>query len=392
MAHRASLDADLIVIGAGCAGLSLAARLASGRSPLSVIVVDPRMDYSDDRSWCFWRPQQHDLSDLVSHSWGSWRFSDARGVEVQHRVAGLRYQYIRGIDFYTRALERIAASPRVELLSGVGARGIRSSAGLVTVDTDRGPLVAREVIDTRPRQTQALVYQSFSGVELQSERALPFASGEVGLMDAMAADRHGMHFRYTLPLGEHRALVEWTRFGASPVPFDILEAELDVELDRHGLAGAQVIRREAGVLAMGSTVPAPPAVNGVHLAGIGGGALRPASGYGFLRIHSWARDCAERLERGQPAVGHPAEPWLRRSMDRLFLQAVRAQPERTAEYFMALARGVSPSSLVRFLSDGARLDDYARLIASLPFLPFIEQVFARPSVAGVTNPAERVVR
>lgn len=381
-------DADLVIIGAGCAGLSLAARLARERSGLTVTIIDPRTEYTDDRSWCFWRPARHDLSDLVSHSWDRWRFSADDGAHTLHQVAGLRYQYVRGIDFYTRARERITRSSRVNLHSGVAARGIRSSEGLLCIDTDHGQLVAREVIDTRPRATKAILYQSFSGVELESAQGLPFAADEVGLMDAMAADVGGMHFRYTLPLGANRALVEWTRFSTAPVAFETLAAELQLELARLGLSGARVIRREAGVLAMGSLEAVPDVVAGVHLAGIGGGALRAASGYGFLRIQRWARMCADRLDRGAPALGHPPEPWLRRSMDRLFLQAVRCNPERAPEYFMALARGVAPDSLVRFLSDGARLDDYARLIASLPIVPFITQVAARPAVV----PAETVAQ
>ena len=388
-----SVDAELVILGAGCAGLSLAARLArSARgghrgAGHDVIVVDPRTDYTDDRSWCFWRPEYHDLAGLVSHTWPGWRFSDEAGMVAHHRVDGLRYHYVRGSDFYSRARERIAASPRVRVHSGVRAGGIRADAGVVRVQTDHGELVARQVIDTRPRPSDALLYQSFSGVEIESEHPLPFDSAEVGLMDAMASDSEGMRFRYTLPFGEHRALVEWTRFGASPVPIDTLAGELDAELDRLGLSGARVIRREHGVLGMGGARPGPVPIAGVHLAGVGGGALRAASGYGFLRIQNWARMCAARLERGDPAVGHPPEPWLRRSMDRLFLQAVRADPERTPEYFMALARGVSAPSLVRFLSDGAHPDDYARLIAALPTLPFIQQLFARTAVGA---PLERV--
>jgi lycopene beta-cyclase len=120
-------------------------------------------------------------------------------------------------------------------------------------------------------------------------------------------------------------------------------------------------------------------IEGVVHAGNAGGALRAASGYGFLRIARWAQLCAERLLAGREAVGHPEEPRLRRTFDRIFLQAVRAHPERTAEYFLALARGVPPAALVRFLSDGARAADYARIISSLPWSPFIAQV-AAPTV------------
>lgn len=341
-------------------------------------IVEPRTHYEDDRSWCFWRPEHHDLSDLVSHSWDSWCFSGDTGPAISHRVAGLRYQYVRGIDFYERALQRIESAANIRTHVGVHATELvplgDGPDALVRVETDRGSIQARYVIDTRPRPMPAVLYQSFSGVEIESEHPLPFDPREVGLMDSMATDAGGMHFRYTLPLGPTRAVVEWTRFSTTPVPRAILSRELDAELEVLGLAGARVIRREGGILPMG-TLGAPPEVpRGVLFAGNSGGALRAASGYGFLRIQNWARACADVLERGGPPVGHPAEPWLRRSMDRIFLQAVRADPERVPEYFLALAGGVPAAALVRFLSDSARLTDYAHLIASLPKVPFLSQI------------------
>jgi lycopene beta-cyclase len=124
----------------------------------------------------------------------------------------------------------------------------------------------------------------------------------------------------------------------------------------------------------------PPA--GVVVAGNAGGALRAASGYGFLRIQHWARACADSLTRGAPPLGHPAEPRLRRSMDRIFLQAVRADLDRTPAYFLALAERMPPAGLVRFLSDAARLTDYAGLIASLPTAPFLRQLVPRSADAA----------
>jgi lycopene beta-cyclase len=380
--NPAVADADLVILGAGCAGLSLAARLARSQTPLRVEIVEPRTDYEDDRSWCFWRPRRHDLSDLVSHSWDGWRFSGDTGPAAHHRVAGLSYQYVRGSDFYQRALERIDGAADIRTQFGARATELvplgDGPDALVRVETDRGSILARHVIDTRPRPMPAVLYQSFSGVEIESEDPLPFDPNEVGLMDSMATDAGGMHFRYTLPLGRTRALLEWTRFSVAPVPLATLAAELAGQLELLGLSGARVIRREAGILPMGTLGAAPEAPRGVVFAGNSGGALRAASGYGFLRIQNWARDCADGLDRGGPPVGHPPEPWLRRSMDRIFLQAARADLERTPEYFLALARGVPAAGLVRFLSDAARLTDYARLIAALPTVPFLRQLAPSP--------------
>jgi lycopene beta-cyclase len=375
---------DLVILGGGCAGLSLAARLAdrqretgSGRR-LRVEIIEPRREYADDRSWCFWRPEHHDLSHLVSHSWEGWRFSGEGGPVFHHRVRSLRYHYVRGADFYADARRRIEAAPDIQLKLGTAAEALvpvhEGGRDLVRVETSRGSLLARHVVDTRPRAMPAMIYQSFRGVEIESDDPLPFDLGEVGLMEAMAADPAGMRFRYTLPLTPTRALVEWTRFSAAPVAASVLDAELDEQLALLGVTGARVIRREGGVLPMSTRRPPDDLPAGVVTAGTSGGALRAASGYGFLRMQNWARACALQLHRGGPPLPHPPEPPLRRTMDRIFLQTVVADISRTPEYFLALAGGVQPAALERFLSDSARVSDYVRLIAALPTVPFLQQL------------------
>jgi len=57
---------DLIIIGGGCAGLSLAARLSryGGDAPRT-LVVDSRTSYTNDRTWCFWKLPGASALDLV---------------------------------------------------------------------------------------------------------------------------------------------------------------------------------------------------------------------------------------------------------------------------------------------------------------------------------------
>ncbi|TFD05700.1 hypothetical protein E3T28_00490 [Cryobacterium sinapicolor] len=88
-------DADLVVLGGGLTGLTLAARLAREQSGPRVIVLEPRTEYQDDRSWCFWRPERHELSHRVSASWKTWTFSDAAGRTIRHQVPGLAYRLHR---------------------------------------------------------------------------------------------------------------------------------------------------------------------------------------------------------------------------------------------------------------------------------------------------------
>ncbi len=418
MLRTPEYDADLVILGAGGAGLALASRLAQAATSLRVIAVDVRTEYTDDRSWCFWADDAHDLRPIVSREWSDWTYQAVGGPAHAHRVDGETYQYVRGADFYAHARTLIEASDRVELRLGVAAGEVRplhpsisrpAGEGVI-VSTSAGEITARWVVDTRPRRTAAMLFQCFSGAEVEHGgaldlEALGIAPGAAGLMTGMRADADGLGFVYVLPLSDFTALVEWTRFSPTPLRASEVRAGRDAALAALGAPlGAphvRVLREEAGVLPMGrvpdqrpargnrfrrfsSVPPAAHAANGTHenagsipgvvVAGAAGGALRDASGYAFARIQAWARDCADRLARGEAPIGHPPEPFIRRQMDRIFLQALRAHPERTADYFAAMARGVAPARLLRFLTDRARLSDLLAIIASLPLLPFLAQL------------------
>ncbi|MEN9620972.1 MAG: hypothetical protein RL499_1165 [Actinomycetota bacterium] len=61
-------------------------------------------------------------------------------------------------------------------------------------------------------------------------------------------------------------------------------------------------------------------------------------------------------------------------MDRIFLQALRAHPEPSADYFIAMATRVPPRRLLHFLTDRATVGNLVAIIASLPLTPFLAQL------------------
>ncbi len=383
---------DTVIIGAGCAGLALASRLADQGYAQSVLVVDARHGYRDDRTWSFWAPPTHRLSAIVAAAWPTWRFDrgSSAAERADHRVPGLRYQSIRAIDYYRDAQARIAASTAVSLRLGVTVTGVEPArdSGLVPVDghaarvlvhTSAGTVAARHVVDTRPVSTRATLFQCFVGAEVDHGGALHASPGALdsataGLMSRMRSDDAGFAFTYVLPLTPTTALVELTRFSVEPLPLDGIARELNDELAELGLADARVVRDESGVLPMGADPVTAHPVPGVVRAGNGGGALRAATGYAFARIHEWADAAAAAMIAGDSPVAHPAEPWVRRQMDRIFLQTLRAHPERTPEFFLRLGQRVAPERLTRFLTDRARASDLLAIILALPFGPFLAQL------------------
>lgn len=218
------------------------------------------------------------------------------------------------------------------------------------------------------------MFQCFAGAEVKHGGHLPFPADVAGLMTRMRVDEHGFAFTYVLPYTDSTALVEFTRFSRHRLSLEQLAEERDAELSTLGLNACRVVREERGVLPMGSCEASVAVPDGVLLAGNGGGAIRQSTGYAFMRIQRWATACALRLASGAAPIGHPRDGVVHRHLDRIFLQVLRETPQRTPEYFMALASRVAPDRLLRFLSDRATLLDMAAIVASLPLMPFLGQV------------------
>lgn len=378
MAERA----DLVVLGGGLSGLSLATRLAQSGYPGRVLIVEPRLRYEDDRSWAFWAPRGSAPLAQATRTWDRWEFSRANGPRLARSAGHWCYAYVRSLDVYTDALRVIAASPNITLLPGTRADTVRACGEGVEVATSAGLLWARHVVDTRPpparQRSGAILFQSFAGHELCLPRP-GFDDGRVELMTDMRCDARGFVFSYVLPLSATRALVEVTRFSTQPLGAAELGPDLDALLQARGWSDGKVLRSEAAVLPMGlPAADGTDTVRGAVAAGMGGGALRAASGYGFLRIQAWAERCAQSLARGDAPVGHPPEPRLRRWMDQAFLRVLADHPERAPEFFLRMATAVPGPAFVRFMSDQAGWSDCARIVAALPPGPFLRTLKAGP--------------
>lgn len=379
-------DADLIILGAGCAGLALARQLGRHRG-IRVLLIEPRTRFEDDRTWCFWRPDDHDLRHLISASWSRWRLSSGAHAVV-HEGKRSRYQMIRALDYYEDALAAIEAAPNVTLRRGLSATDVRDGVGGVEVHAGPEVFNARYCVDTRPpARPDAALWQVFSGALVDSETDM-FDPSVVGLMDDMRADGDGFRFVYTLPITPRRALIETTRFASRRLSPMALDNELDRDIQSSlGGAPVQVVRRERAILPMGLDLAEAPRSGSVFRAGLSGGALRASTGYGFLNIQAWASVAATRIAAGLPPVAPATRP-IESTMDAVFLRALTANPERAASWFLAMADALGAERFARFMSDDASIGDWAQVIAALPKSSFIRALFQSPGPQpGIDNGA-----
>lgn len=371
-------DTDLLILGGGCAGLSLSNRLAHQPDRgLRVEVLEARRSYTNDRTWCFWGPDRHRYRDLVKMRWRAWQFSTPYSRLRQQIGTDVSYQCIPAESFYANALQKISTDEHLHLRLGVRVNSVEQDDRLMRVETTAGTRTARWVIDTRPGEVWSNaehgLTQYFSGVEVEASRPI-FDPATAGLMLDMESDEHGFRFTYLLPFTVHHALIEETRFAREATP-ELLDSGLQLTLQRMSRrSDLRELRREQGRIPMASSHRIAATRGRYVKAGLLGGAARPSTGYAFERIQRWADLCMIQLQRGRAPVAHPPDPLWRNAVDGLFLRVLRRSPERAPQMFMALAHGVAPTTLVRFLSDHATLRDFYSVARALPKRPFLEEI------------------
>ncbi|MHC8865425.1 lycopene cyclase family protein [Arenicellales bacterium IMCC57338] len=372
---------DLIVIGGGCAGLSLARSLIQKGSQLRVLIVESRSIYFDDRTWCFWGRADHPLRNLEEKSWDAWQFSVLGAAPHLHRPRNdLAYRCIRSGTFYENAQKEIERCPNVSLRLSVNVDACWRDSETVTVATDEGDFYSRWVVDTRPSpivSNEPRFGQYFCGAEIEAERDI-FDEHVAQIMMDMQHDDHGFRFTYLLPFSKRRALIEETRF-CNAVSQDQLEQDLSQAIAGRlkGVAFCER-RREEGFIPMGISRRSASEDAFIFNAGVAAGAVRPSTGYAFSRIQNWALSCASALSQGAGPLSHAADPAWIRWIDQLFLKVIQDSRNDVPEIFSCLARGMQPDHFVRFLSDNVMVSDFVRAIHALPKKPFLAGLAVLP--------------
>ena len=97
-------DFDYIIIGGGCAGLSLAYELQINKKleNKTLAIIEPRPEYKRDKTWSFWKVTPHNFDDCIKKSWknfsihlsGKTKFLKCDNYPYQTVDSGLFYQKI----------------------------------------------------------------------------------------------------------------------------------------------------------------------------------------------------------------------------------------------------------------------------------------------------------
>ncbi|MFD9007035.1 lycopene cyclase family protein [Streptomyces sp. NPDC059582] len=379
------LEADVAIVGAGAAGLSLAHLLshrAPGRRRLSVLLVNapPGPLRPPRRTWCFWESGGGRYDAAVTAVWKHLRVRTPDCRVIEDDIWPLRYKMIRSNDFENLIAHDLAQSEDVQRLEATveTLEPITDGAQVHTRTAAGRPLTvrARWLFDSRPLDSlpaaRTTLLQHFHGWFVRSDRPV-FDPRTVELMDfRVPQPSRGLSFGYVLPTSDRQALVEYTEFSPAVLSRQGYEAAL-----RHytenvlGVRDLEVISTETGVIPMTDAPFARQTAPSIFRIGAAGGATRPSTGYTFAGLQRQAQAVAGALLSGRHPLPPPAHSARSRAMDAVMLRALDSGRVDGAAFFARLFTQVPMERLLRFLDGRTRLHEDLSVGVHTPVLPIL---------------------
>ncbi|MET9929225.1 MULTISPECIES: lycopene cyclase family protein [unclassified Streptomyces] len=390
-------DPDVVIVGAGAAGLSLAYHLCApgGAVPLSVVLVDapPGPLRPPPRTWCYWEPPGGAYDSALAASWPRLRVRAADGAATVTDPSPYRYKMLRSDAFEALAGRRLSGAPDFRRTEAAVTAVRDTPGGGAEVIGSRGQVLVRgrRVFDSRPPRrlppARTTLLQHFMGWFVRTERPA-FDPTTADLMDFRTPQpSRGLSFGYVLPLDPQTALVEYTEFSPAPLATEEYRRALDhYTQEVLKLGEFHVTAQERGVIPMTDGRFPRRAGRSVYRIGTAGGATRPSTGYTFAAVQRQSRAVADQLRVGRELrMPAPYGPWPR-AMDAVMLRALDSGRVDGTDFFTRLFRGVPADRLLRFLDGSSHLHEDLLIGLRTPVVPMLRTVLELPFRARTEPP------
>ena len=105
---------DFVIVGGGCAGLSLAYELEINYrlKNKTLAIIESRKEYKRDKTWSFWKVFDHNFDDCVIKSWNNFSINTS---ENSHELTNKNFPY-QSVDsgkFYNKIKSKLSTNSNI---------------------------------------------------------------------------------------------------------------------------------------------------------------------------------------------------------------------------------------------------------------------------------------
>ena len=111
---------DYVIIGGGCAGLSLAYELEIHKKleNKTLAIIEPRNEYKRDKTWSFWKVVNHNYDVCVIKSWNN--FSIKTSISSKNiKCDNYPYQSIDSELFYKKTVTKLKENKNISFFKNI---------------------------------------------------------------------------------------------------------------------------------------------------------------------------------------------------------------------------------------------------------------------------------
>ena len=349
---------DYVIIGGGCAGLSLAYELELHDKLLdkTLAIIETRPDYKRDKTWSFWKVFDHNFQDCIIKSWNNFSINTP---EASQELINERYPY-QSVDsgkFYNKINLKLSTNKNIQFFKNVDELNTANS------------IIFNSVYEGSSDKSN--LWQHFQGIEIETNKDI-FDDQILNLMDFNCEQRDAVHFFYTLPFSKNKALVETT--WLSNLENDSYQ-DYDLQLENYiknnlGIKDYRVNFTEKGAIPL--FYPQIKNKDEINI-GSAGAMTRLSTGYTFLNIQEHSKFIRENLDniknKKTYCLGKKYE-----FLDNVFLSVLKNNPEKMPNIFFKMFKG-SSNTVIKFLSNKSNFLEDLIIISKMPKLIFINSLF-----------------
>ncbi len=368
---------DLIIAGAGLAGLSLAYHI-SQKSALrnkKILLVDRELKQKNDRTWSFWQKDTGIFDDLVCKEWGFVDFMSPTYTKILD-IAPYSYKMIRGADFYAFMNDFIANNANITTVYGeITAMEQSNDTASVCVNNEiyTADYICSSINATPPQQpNKQYILQHFKGYVIHTPTPA-FDISRATLMDFSVAQHGDCRFVYVLPTDAHTAMVEYTVFSETLLADDFYDAQLkDYIANTLKIKDYEIQHTEFGVIPMTDAVFPTQTGKRIFHVGTAGGNTRASTGYTYTNIqkncaafaHHWAKNGTLKSYK---TINNKRFAYY----DSVFLSVLSGRSLPMRDVFSDLFKHNTPQRVLRFLDGDTNFADELKIMSSVPILTFL---------------------
>ena len=371
---------DYIIIGAGCAGLSLAYRMSKEKffDSKSILLIEPDEKNQNDRTWSYWSKEEKFYNDWAIKTWNELLFKSPK-KETTLDIKPYKFRTIRGIDFYNSTLPQINSVSQITQLK-TKVTDLNHEENFVTLSLENGKQVnGAYVFDSRLDSNynfdnSNFVWQHFKGWVIESEQDY-FDDSKAMFMDFSIDQRKDTRFFYILPYSKKRALIQIAIFSNDIVSSKDYDVLIKNYIDQnHPKLEYSILEEEYDKIPMTDYV-FPISKGSRHMfIGSASGMVKASSGFAFKRMQDQSEDIILSLISGKDPT-HATQKIARkkyRILDGTFLNVILTNRLTGQDVFTKLLERNKAKNVFDFLSQKSSPFQELKIMLSLPTLPFLK--------------------